>query len=132
MVTLYRDEYRIESARHPGWDYRLPGWYFVTICTRDKYCYFGEVRDGVMNLSQTGQIAKSALQNIASHYLNLQLDAFVVMPNHVHAIVVLEGSHRYTPDKAANCKSPVAAVAKSTSKTVSLAEVVGSYKADSD
>jgi REP element-mobilizing transposase RayT len=96
-VTLFERKFRIESARLPGWDYASPGWYFVTICTQGGQCYFGDVTEDRVNLSQIGRIAASELENLPIHYSNIQVEAVVVMPNHVHAIIVIEGRHQYSP-----------------------------------
>ena len=79
--------------RLKNYDYRIPGVYFITICTHDKMCLFGKVLpDGVldepqMQLSAQGQAAKSCLLAIESHYQNIKVDNWVVMPNHVHMLL---------------------------------------------
>ncbi|MCB9235147.1 MAG: hypothetical protein H6581_26060 [Bacteroidia bacterium] len=87
MADLFQNKYRIASARLAGWDYGTPGAYFVTICTREREHYFGQVKDGVMDLSKAGQIAWDVWQLVAEQFDFAALDAFVVMPNHVHGIV---------------------------------------------
>ena len=62
--------------------------YFVTICTRDRACLFGEVADGVMRLNQVGEIVETAWQAIPDHFPQVSVDEFVVMPNHVHGVLV--------------------------------------------
>jgi putative transposase len=86
-MTLYKNKYRIESARLKGWDYLSPGAYFVTICTKNRECYFGEIVDGEMILSDCGKIAQINWQNVPDHFDNIALDEFVVMPNHIHGIL---------------------------------------------
>jgi putative transposase len=90
-MTLFRNEYRIESARRRNWDYSATGWYFVTICTRQKAAYLGRVLDGVMNLSAIGDYAARCWREIPVHHPNVEIDEFIVMPNHVHGIIVLTG-----------------------------------------
>jgi REP element-mobilizing transposase RayT len=75
--------------RCPGWDYASPGAYFVTVCTQHHRCYFGEVSGGKMVLNKNGQIAELYWKDIPSHHSHVVLDAFVIMPNHVHGIVVI-------------------------------------------
>ncbi len=89
-MTLFRDTFRVESARHPTWDYSLPGWYFVTICTRAHRCYFGRIREFRMIPSEVGLTATREWLQIPSHYSNVRLGEFIVMPNHLHGIVVIE------------------------------------------
>ena len=70
------------------YDYSQPGYYFVTICTRDKMCIFGE--PGCLN--QYGQMAHQGLVEIEKHFQGVKVDKSIVMPNHVHAIIVLRGN----------------------------------------
>ncbi|MFH5833848.1 transposase [Halalkalibaculum sp. DA384] len=79
-----------KSIRLKGWDYRNPGLYFVTICTKDRQHHFGEIRDGIMGLSVPGCLAWHYWRQIPSHQSNVVLDEFVVMPNHLHGIVGIE------------------------------------------
>ncbi len=97
-MTLYRGQYRVESARLKHWDYRSPGWYFITVCTAGRRLVFGNIVDGQMAHSPLGSIAEAQLLGVPVHYSNVLLDTFVVMPNHIHAIVVVEGRHRYSPN----------------------------------
>ena len=89
IMSLFKNKYRIESARLQNWDYASEGAYFITICTRDKIHYFGEVIDGRMRLSQVGIIADLMWHEIVHHTRNVELGEFVVMPNHVHGILIL-------------------------------------------
>jgi len=126
-VTLYRGTYRIETARLDGWDYRQPAWYFVTICTRYSAHYFGEVRDGGMLLSPVGYLAQNELIKVPEHYETVRLDTHAIMPNHIHAIIVIEGIHTYSPDAAIGCfHSEMNAPAPANHP--SLANIVGGYK----
>ncbi len=88
-MTLYKDKYRVESTRLPGWDYSSPGAYFVTICTKKRKCFFGEIIDGKMNLSEMGEIANQYWIEIPDHFDNICLDKFVIMPNHIHGILFI-------------------------------------------
>lgn len=77
------------SIRLRGFDYSEAGAYFVTICTYDKKCLFGEVVKNQMKLSEIGGIAEKCWVEIPEHFDNVELDDFVTMPNHVHGIIVL-------------------------------------------
>ena len=88
-MTLFKNKYRVESARLKGWDYRNPGYYFVTICTKNREHYFGYIADGEMHLSVEGEIAASCWREIPCHHTSVELDEFVIMPNHVHGIVLI-------------------------------------------
>jgi len=89
-MTLYKNRYRIESTRLPHWDYSSPGWYFVTICTKDRRSYFGEIVDGSVRLSAIGRIVADEWQKTAAIRSYVDIDEFVVMPNHIHGIVVIK------------------------------------------
>ncbi len=86
-ISLYRDKYRVESARLAGWDYATPGWYFVTVCTRGRTRFFGRVVRRRMRLSRIGEVAYRYWEDIPNHCANAGLDAFVIMPDHVHGII---------------------------------------------
>lgn len=86
-MTLYRGTYRVESARHPDWDYGNPGWYFVTLCTQKRICFFGTIQNGMVGLSHAGCVAHRCWTAIPDHFDHVRLDAFVIMPNHVHGLV---------------------------------------------
>jgi REP element-mobilizing transposase RayT len=68
------------------YDYSQPGMYFVTICARDGQCLFGEIVDSEMILNNFGIIVVDVWNEIPQHFSGVELDAFVVMPNHVHGI----------------------------------------------
>ncbi len=88
-MTLFKNKYRIESARLKGWDYRNPGYYFVTICTKNREHYFGQIKDGEMHLAAVGEIAAQCWREIPNHHANMGLEEFVITPNHGHGIVVI-------------------------------------------
>ncbi len=85
----YQNKYRILSARLENWDYRSPGRYFITTNTRNGEFYFGDVVDGKMQLSNIGVIADILWHEIIYHTQNVELGEFVVMPNHIHGILIL-------------------------------------------
>ncbi len=91
MSDKFQDRYRIPSARWQDWDYGWNGAYFITICTHGRGHYFGEIIDEKMVLSNTGIIADILWYEIKKHCNTVELDAFVVMPNHVHGILILTG-----------------------------------------
>ena len=97
MSDKFQNKYRIASARLPGWDYGWNGSYFITICTKDRECFFGEIVNGEMNLSKTGVIADLMWYEIKNHAKDVELDEFIVMPNHVHGIITLNGEDERPP-----------------------------------
>ena len=78
-----------KSIRLKEWDYTEPGAYFVTICTHRREHLFGRVVDGVMELNELGEIVRACWDELPTHFPRVELDAFVVMPNHVHGIIVI-------------------------------------------
>ena len=89
-VDKYKNTYRIASARLQNWDYAWNGLYFISICTQNREYFFGEISDGIMVLSEIGELAKIYWLEIPYHFPFVQLDAFVVMPNHIHGIIVID------------------------------------------
>jgi REP element-mobilizing transposase RayT len=82
------------SIRLPGYDYRSPGAYFVTLCVHGGECLLGEVVDGVTALNDFGQIVHDFWRQVPVHFPRVSIDTFVVMPNHLHAIIVIRAEKR--------------------------------------
>jgi REP element-mobilizing transposase RayT len=80
------------SIRLPGYDYRTTGAYFITICSWQRECLFGEVINDQMQLSPYGKTVLFNWSLLPKRYQNVALDNFIVMPNHVHGIIVLKGN----------------------------------------
>ncbi len=78
-----------QSIRLRGYDYSEPGAYFITICTQNRECNLGEIINGKMKLTVRGFIIDEFWLKIPEHFPNVELDEFVVMPNHVHVIIVI-------------------------------------------
>lgn len=83
--------HRRKSIRLKEYDYSLEGAYFITICTHVKKHLFGEVASETMRVNKYGTIVQDCWDGLTEHYPNIELDQFVVMPNHVHGIVVILG-----------------------------------------
>ena len=77
------------SLRLRGYDYSQGGAYFVTICTESRRCLFGAIKDGQMELNAIGTMIQRVWSGLAEHYVALEADEFIVMPNHLHGILVL-------------------------------------------
>lgn len=89
-MDKYQNKYRIASARAQWWDYGWNGAYFITICTKNRQHFFGEIEDGISKLSPVGHFANSCWDEIPKHFPFVKLGEFVVMPNHIHGIVVID------------------------------------------
>jgi REP element-mobilizing transposase RayT len=78
------------SIRLKDYDYRSGGFYFITICTEKRKLLFGKIVDGEMQLNMAGKIAQKCWTEIPAHYPSVKLDMFVIMPNHIHGILIIE------------------------------------------
>jgi len=110
------------SIRLKGYDYSQPGAYFITIVTQDRVCLFGVVVDGEMRLNEWGEIARQCWFDIPAHFPDAALDECVVMPNHIHGVIVLVDS-----PVGATHESPLPTRPRGP-KRQSIASIVGSSK----
>lgn len=90
MTEKFQNKYRIASARASWWDYGWNGAYFITICTANRSHYFGEIENRKIKMSSIGILADVLWHEIKNHAKNIELGAFVVMPNHIHGILILD------------------------------------------
>lgn len=136
-MTLFKGKYRIETVRLRGWDYSSAGWYVVTICTRNRQMFFGAVENGVVRLSPIGEIARDYWVQIPQHTTaNVAIDTFVVMPNHIHGIVVIleppntdvETLHCNVSTSPAPPRAPDNPMAHTSPRAGSLGAIIRSYK----
>jgi REP element-mobilizing transposase RayT len=81
-----RKNHNRQSIRLRDYDYSSPGEYFITICTQNRECLFGQVVDGQMVLNDFGEIANKEWLQTEIIRDNVELDVFVIIPNHMHAI----------------------------------------------
>ena len=91
-MTDNSDNHDRHSIRLYGFDYTIPGYYYVTICTQKRACTLGIVNNDMVFLSSWGRLAYSNWRAIPKHFQSVELDHFVVMPNHVHGIVIIQDS----------------------------------------
>lgn len=92
-MTMFKNsdvDYKIESTRLQNRSYSIPGRYFITICTHQNRCYFGNISQGQMVLSHIGNIAETNLKKIVEHFSEIIIDSYIVMPNHIHALVIIK------------------------------------------
>lgn len=116
----HRRSIRLKAHDYSG------GVFFITLCIEQRACVLGEVVDGQMMLSEVGQIAQECWDAIPDHFEHAICDAFVVMPNHVHAILALQ---RFNTDSTNNSTQPETRLKLIGATKGSLGSVVGSYKA---
>lgn len=97
-----------KANRLAKFDYSQPGFYFVTLCTDEKRAYFGNINKGKMILNPLGEIAKDVWKRTPKVYPHAAIDEFVIMPNHMHGIVIIGDVKNRSP--------------------ASLSQIIGSYK----
>jgi REP element-mobilizing transposase RayT len=88
---LYKNKFRVESTRLPEYDYSTGGWYFVTINTLNHMLFFGDIQNDKMILNESGHIVEAEWLATPNIRKNVSLDEYVIMPNHVHGIICIEG-----------------------------------------
>ena len=89
---LYKNKYRIQTTRLSSWDYSNSGYYFVTIWTKNKKCILGKIIEEKVTLSKIGKVVKACWLQIPIHFNNVKLDEFIIMPNHIHGIIIINNS----------------------------------------
>ena len=94
-MEKFRNKYRIASARAQWWNYGWNGAYFITICTQKREHYFGEIGDAKMNISPMGAVADILWYEIPNHSQFVELGDFIVMPNYIHGILIIDRPDGY-------------------------------------
>ena len=90
---LFKNKYRIKSTRLKYWDYSSNGAYYITICTKNRECYLGDIKNGEMKLSVIGEIVSDEWIRTKQIRKNVELDEWVIMPNHLHGIVIIDNDY---------------------------------------
>ncbi len=123
------DKHHRRSIRLQGYDYSQAGAYFITICTQNRECctqnrecMFGNIVDGEMRLNDIGIMVRNVWHKIPEHFPHADIDEFIVMPNHVHGIIVV-----YPNGRGMACHAPTH---RQFAKPIagSLSTIVGSLK----
>ena len=112
------------SIRLKDYDYSQQGAYFVTICTKNRECLFGEIVASKIRLNQSGELIQQIWYELPNRYIDLDLDAFILMPNHLHGIIVLTdqaavGAGLALPGKGAASGAPTLGGIVRTFKSIS-------------
>ena len=144
------EKHHRRSIRLKEYDYREPGGYFITLCAQDWKCLFGKVAEERMRLKPAGEMIQQVWYALPDRFPIVQLDAFVVMPNHIHAIIVLTDptiNHPQATDSPNNVGAPLVGAPADDDRvdgagtrptpttrdsvrrgTVSLGDIVGAFK----
>jgi hypothetical protein len=102
LFTSTTSSLSLECYFGRGHDYASPGACFVTVCLHGGECLLGEVVNGGMRLSQLGQVVSHYWKRIPDHVGHVELDEWVVMPNHIHGIIVIAGRGEASPASASS------------------------------
>jgi putative transposase len=124
MRTMRSDPNRHHrrSIRLRGYDYTQPGAYFVTICTQNRAYLFGQMVDGEMVLSDGGRMVQTVWDEMPVHYEGVAIETFIVMPNHIHGIIVLVGAATGGRPPSGQAQGPAPTIG------ISLPDVVQRFK----
>jgi len=132
MVGRYNPEtHHRRSIRLKGYDYSKEGAYFVTICAQERECLFGEVVNSEMVMNEVGARVQAVWDELPCHYPQVRLDAFAIMPNHVHGIVALPpvGARFIAPDSTIAPKSVASSSTIAPNPVPTVGEIVRGFKA---
>lgn len=131
-MTLFQNKYRIETTRAKDWDYSNPWWYYVTINTKDHIECFGKIIDGKMVLNELGKIAEQEWNRTKTIRNNVDLYYFVIMPNHIHGIIIINESVKTTGSVVSNKTKQepktTQRVVSTTLKPNSLGSIIEQFK----
>ena len=114
-MKLYKGKYRIKSSRLASWDYTNNGYYFVTICTKNKKPFFGSIRDEKMELTQIGKIVADEWMRTEIVREYVIMDEWIIMPNHLHGILIID-------------RNDITTSFSCTLKPDSLGSIIGQFK----
>jgi putative transposase len=140
MQNKFQNKYRIPTTRLQTWDYSNNGAYFITICTQNREHFFGNIKNGIMQLSEIGKLAEQYWLEIPNHFPFVELGNFVVMPNHVHGILIINKIDNPTLSSTESVETRHCLVSKINLNTTigslrfqnqgknTISSIVGSYK----
>jgi putative transposase len=89
-MEKFKNRYRVASSRLSSWNYGWNASYFVTVCTKNRECYFGKIENDTMKLSDLGKVAVLCWKCIPDHFPFVRLGPWIVMPNHIHGIIAID------------------------------------------
>jgi REP element-mobilizing transposase RayT len=123
------DRHHRRSIRLKDYNYAQAGAYFVTVCTHERECVFGNVIAGEVQLNEYGRIVTACWEEIPHHFMGTELDAFVVMPNHIHGVVVITNDGKQPAGARATHASPLRKPRGPQCKSVGA--IIGAFKSAS-
>ena len=103
-MKKYKNKYRSKSIRAEWWNYGNNGCYFITISVKDRQHHFGQIKNKIMCLNQIGSLAYRFWEDIPKHFPTIKLDAFIIMPDHMHGILIKDDFyHIQNPVQTLQC-----------------------------
>jgi REP element-mobilizing transposase RayT len=126
-MMLFQNKYRIESARLKNWDYSSNGYYYITICTYNREWLFGNIVDGKMQLSTIGEIVLQGWNDSFVMRKELFCDKFIVMPNHIHGIVIIRKTDN-THNAETHRRGNVETYGRASLRAKSISSFVAGFK----
>ena len=121
------DKHHRRSIRLKGFDYSSAGAYFVTICTQNKECFFGDIADGKMNRNDAGNMIDKWWNELKERFVGIELDEYVIMPNHFHGIIIV-GATLVVAQNENGMKMKRAGTRPATTREKSIGNIIGAFK----
>jgi REP element-mobilizing transposase RayT len=126
-MNLFKNKFHVESSRLKNWDYSTPWWYYVTICTKDMHCWFGEIKNGNIILNGLGEVIDEEWNKTKEIRTNVDLDYYVIMPNHFHGIIIIKDVETSRRDVSKKKEMDHRSVSTNL-KPNSLGSIIGQFK----
>jgi REP element-mobilizing transposase RayT len=121
------EQHNRRSIRLSGYDYARSGAYFVTVCIQNRSCLFGSIVNGEMKLNNAGRIAQEVWEELPARFPQVGIDGFIVMPNHIHGILMVGAQFIAPSDSPFDViKNPARSV---IGRAPALGEIIRAYKA---
>lgn len=131
LEDKYKNKYKTDSIRLKNWDYSAKGFYFITIAVKNRENILGNIDNEKMILNEYGYIVNNHWENLANHYNNIKLDEFIIMPNHIHGIIIINNNDVNTQHPA-DTSHPVENVKtnndKYTRRKMLIPKIIGRFK----
>ena len=124
----WKGKYRIPSARHSLWDYGADGAYFITICIKNRKHHFGKCIDGKMKMTTVGAMVQDFWYEIPRHFSFVELGEFIVMPNHIHGMLILNKSQYENPIENDTSGKTIAQKRFRNQGKGTVSSIVGAFK----
>ena len=127
-INNYKKKYNTKSIRLRSWDYSTSWWYFITIATKKHENYFGQIRNGKVHLNEIGKIVKNEWLMTKELRENIDLDEFIIMPNHFHGILFILEHDEIRRDVARNVSTNNSYFSQISPKSNSLSSIIRAFK----